>query len=525
MITSRSALLGGASLVILGLSALAAQADGAIKVNYATAPSTLDPAWACGLPELSFLQNFYVRLVQPAVVDAGNGFKTTDFGKYEPWLAESWTISEDQKTYTFKLKSGFKFASGAAVDAAAVKYSLERASKMAGCGNYIVNDGFTAPSLYESIEATDPTTLVIKLTHPNANTLQALSTPSAGIVDAAVVEANGGVEAGKPNEYMASHVTASGAFDLTAYSPNQSAKLTRNPNYGDQAAVSEAIDVNWISAPPTLLLQARSGQVDFTFGLAKQAANSMKEQAGIKVLAFNNPFSLQILMPNSKAPWDNVKVREAVALSIPYQDIIAKVAFGWGTPYYGPIMPSLPGFDAAKSAPLTPDMDKAKALMAESGVSLPVNVEMVLQEGDAVQEQVATILQGIWGELGINVTTKVLPGAEYQDVTQAHKAQTFMRVDGPGVFDAGYYLGYDMVCGGGFNLTEACVPEADEKLKTLRSSSDAAERAKLIGEITDLWRASYPKIPVYEDQPVVVLSDAVKNFTFSPLPDMRGWGK
>lgn len=518
--------VGFSALAIAALPAVPAWAQSAdLVVNSSTAPSNLDPAWACGLPEISFLQNFYVRLVQYGTKDGPQGTKVVDYGTVQPYLAESLNVSDDGKVYTFKLRDGFKFESGAPVDAAAVKYSFDRVLKMAGCGRFFLTDGFIDPVIIESVEAPDAQTVIITLNRPNANMLVDWATHAGSIVDPAVVEAHGGVVEGQPNEYMSSNVAASGPFLLESYTPNQSARMVANPNFAGEPAASKAIQVNWIAAAPTLLLQARTGQADITFGISKQAATTLKDSQDVKVIAYTNPFVQQMMLPNGKAPWDNVKVREAVAHAVPYQQIVDRVAYGYGTLSYGPIPPSLPGFKPELSEPVDFDMDKAKALLAESGVTLPMDVEVLIQEGDATQQQIATVLQSTWADLGINLKIRVAPGAEYQDLTQGHKVQSLMRLDGPGVFEPGYYFGYDVMCNNPNNLTEFCDPAVDELVVKLRATSDLTQRQAILDEITKAWRAQYPKLQFFEDQPVVVLSKAVTDFTFAPLPDYRTWRK
>jgi peptide/nickel transport system substrate-binding protein len=518
----------GIALLFAGVSSFAAPAwseESTLVVNIASAPSTLDPAWGCGLWDIGFFQNFYVRLTQYGAKPGPEGTTQYDPGNIVPYFAESWTISDDGKTYTFKLHDGWKFPSGKPVDSTAVKYSFERAIKMNGCGAYFLLDGFYTPPLIASIETPDPLTLVIKLAHPDKNVLQDWAQPSASIVDASVVEANGGVEAGKPSEYMSSHAAGSGPFLLESYVPNQSAVLVADPTFGGPKPGADRIQVNWISSAPTLLLQASSGQADVTLGLSKQAAASLKDNPNLKVIA--NPISMaqQVLIPNKKAPWDNVKVREAVTYAVPYEDILKKVAFGWGTLFYGAILPTMPEFNPAISKPRPYDMAKAKALMAESGLKTPFPVELVILEGDAIQSQIATVLQSTWKQLGLDVKIRVVPAAEFQDLAEGHKAQTLLRLDGPGVIEAGYFLGYDMLCNTGFNLTEACIPEADKLLAEARTTNDAAKRLELYNQISDLWVAQSPKVYVFEDQFVTVLKKDVTKYYFEHEMNFLTWSK
>ena len=525
-LTRCAACLLALPLAVAGPLASGARADqSTLVVNIASAPSTLDPAWGCGLWDIGFAQNFYVRLTQYGEKPGPEGTTQYDPGKIVPYFAESWTISDDGTVYTFKLHDGWKFPSGKPVDAAAVKYSFERALKMNGCGAYFLLDGFYTPPLISSIETPDPLTVVIKLAHPDKNVLQNRAQPSASVVDQSVIEANGGIEAGKPSEYMASHAAGSGPFLLESYVPNQSAVLVANPTFGGPKPGADRIQVNWISSAPTLLLQARTGQADVTLGISKQAAASLKDNPDVKVIANSISMAQQVLMPNKKAPWDNLKVREAVTYAVPYEDILKKVAYGWGTLFYGAVLPTMPEFNADLSKPRTYDMEKAKALMAESGLKTPFPVELTILEGDAVQNQIATVLQNTWKQLGLDVKIRVVPAAEFQDLAEGHKAQTLLRLDGPGVIEAGYFLGYDMICNTGFNLTEVCIPEADKLLADARTTNDNAKRLDLYNQITKLWVAQSPKLFLFEDQFVSVLKKDVTKYYFEHEMNFLTWSK
>jgi peptide/nickel transport system substrate-binding protein len=499
---------------------------GPLVVNIAQAPATLDPAWGCGLYDIGFLQNFYVRLTQYGKLEGPEGTTQFDPGNIEPYFAESIDISEDGLVYTFVLPEGHTFPSGEPVDAEAVKYSIERSIEMAGCGGYFVYDGIYEPPLIKSIETPDPTTVVITLNQPNANFLQDLAQPAASVVDASVVEANGGITAGEINEYMSANVAGSGPFTLEEYEPNQRAVLRANPDFFDEPPAAEEIIVNFVNSDPTLLLQARSGQADITLGMTKQSANSLREDPCCTVIANEDPTFWELIgTPWGKPPWDNIKVREAVTHAVPYDDIIERVAFGWAQPYYGPFAPGMAEYNEELSQPREFDIDLAKQLMEESGVETPIDVTINIPEGNTIEEQIATIVQGTWKELGINVRINKLAATDYVNSMEQHQAQAFTRIDGPGVLEAGYLLGYDMKCEVSFNLAEICIPEADELLAEARVETDPDRRQELWDQITELWVANSPRVQVYADEFVTVLSKDVTSYHYQHEMDFRDWGK
>jgi peptide/nickel transport system substrate-binding protein len=522
----RRVLLGASLAVLAALAIGPAGVMGQARplvVNIAQAPATLDPAWGCGLYDIGFIQNFYVKLTQYGSKPGPAGTRQFDPGNIRPYFARTIKISPDGKTYTFTLPAGVRFPSGTPVDASAVKFSLERSIKMGGCGGYFIYDGIYTPPLVRSITAVNPTTLVIRLNQANGNFLQDLAQPAASIVDPSVVNANGGVKKGV-NEYMASHVAGSGPFLLESYEPNKRAVLRANPDFFGPKPRSEQIIVNFINSDPTLLLQARSGTADVTLGMTKTSARSLVNHACCKVVAHRATFWETIGTPWKQPPWDNPKVREAVTYAVPYRDICTKVAFGWCELYYGPYAPAMPEFNKAISKPRPFDMAKAKALIAESGLQTPVTVEMNIPEGNQIEEQIATIVQGTWRELGLNVRINKLSATDYINSLEQHKAQSFIRIDGPGVIEAGYLLGYDAKCGISFNLSDICIPQLDRLLDQARKSPSASKRKQLFDQIARIWVQNSPRIQVYADSFVTVLSKRVKSYFYAHEMDFRTWG-
>ncbi len=491
-------------------------------VNMSVAPGTLDPAWAVDGAE--FIQNFYVRLTQYPIVEKEDGTFTTDPTlPMEPYFAKSWEISEDGKEYTFHLHEEAVFPSGEPVNAEAVKYSIERIIGMDTVGAYYIIDGIYDPYLIESIEAPDDYTVVIKLAIPNPNFLEDLTMPAGSILDPSVVEANGGWEPYEVNEYIANHAFGSGPFLLEEYEPNVRAVLVANPDYFGEPPGAEKIIVNFINQDETLLLQARSGVADVTVGLSDQSVASLEDDPNVKITANVTTYSHRFGMANTKPPLDNVKFREALTYAIPYEDIIENVAFGYGELYYGPFPPSMGEYNPEIAKPREYDIEKAKALIEESGVETPLDLEVVFQEGNTTHEQILTILQGEFRKIGVNLILKQLAAADFTNAVEGHEAKTHMRYDGTGVYDAGYFMGFDMVCSlmDSYNVNEVCIPGADDIIWEARQELDPERRQELWDEIQQMWVDNSPFIPVYLDINTTVLSGDIDKFVWSHMQELR----
>lgn len=531
----RSATLSLSLVVVVGAvwaglaaagTTTAKTASGSLVVNMSVSPATLDPAEACGLSDVTVAGNVYGRLTKYGTKPGPNGTMQIDPGHLVPSLASSWTVTGGNKVYTFHLRKGMKFAgTNDPIDAAAVKFSFERAITMGACGGYFIYDGFYTPPLIKSIATPNATTVKITLSRVDPNVLQDWAQPAAGIVDPKIVNAHGGVNKGKVNTWMAGHIAGgSGPFTLQSYQAGKQAVLARNPHYYAPAK-SKTVTVNFIASDPTLLLQARSGQADVTLGLTKQSVHSLASNSSVKVVANDTSVAEWIGLANNIAPFDNVKLRTALTYAIPYQLILSKVAFGYGTLFYGPFPPGMSEFNRSLEQPRPYDVAKAKSLIAASGLKTPIQTSMDIQADNPTDLQIATIVQGLWKQVGVDLTVNKLSASDYINKIEAHKSQSFIRLDGPGVIEAGYFLGYDMKCGVSFNLAAVCIKPADALLDKARATQSKSARQADWNAITKLWNAASPKIPVYGDKATAVLNKRVKSYMYSHEVDFSSWSK
>ena len=518
------------ALVLAAISQLAlpkaAEAQtGPFVVNYSNPPPTLDPARVCDLRDDGFLSSLYVPLLryeEKPIPDAPAGITATqeDTTRITGYLAESWEVSPDGKTLTFNIREGMKFPSGNPVDAGAVAASLQRSLSSGACGTYFTEAGQFGNT--QSIEATDALTLVIKLAKAEPLVLHAMTQPNMGIADVDLIEEMGG------DEWIASHAAGSGPYLLEEYQPGVRAKFVANPDFFGEPPLEPEVIVNFITDNSTLLLQARNGNADVTLGLSKASVASLVGREGLKIIEVETARWLLIGLPNEIAPFDNPKFREALTYAVPYRQILDKVAFGYGELYYGPFPPAFPAYNAEIGAPRTFDLDRARALIEESGVELPVAIDMIIREGLSDQDQIATIVQGTWRELGVDITIRKLPASGYQEgIYSETKTTTLIRNDGPSVTDPGWLLDDDLRCASTFNTSDYCNAEAEALLDEAHPLSDETKRQELWDKIARLWVADSPRIPVFADVYTAVVKDGVTRWHYQqdgPF-DLHRWGR
>lgn len=493
-------------------------------VNTSYPPSTLDPAE--GLNEGDFLINSstYVTLVQYAPKPGPSGTTQVDYTKFEPYLAKSWTISANSMTYTFNLNTDFKFSDGSPIDAAAVKFSFERAVTMNGGGAYYIVDGHYSPPLFKSISTPSKYTVVFHLNVPDSGLLSNWSQPAASIVEPAVVNAHGGVVANTVNTWMAGHIAGGGGpYILSSYNPGVSAVLTANPNF-PLPVKSKKIIVNIVTNPATLGLDARDGEADITIGMPPSTAHSLASTAGVKVVEFPSPETEYFGFNTRVAPANNLDLRMALRYATPLSEILQKAAFGYGKLFAGPIIPDMPGFNAALSKPYPYDLSKARSLIAASGLKTPIRFTVDIEAGDEAGAVIGPILQDYWSKVGVDITLETLSAPVFVTTTETHKDTAYLRTAGPGVPTVPYYLGYSALCGISFNLTQVCIPRVDSLLKA-GGAAPVSQQQPYWNQITQLINAYVPRITFYEDYFPIVLNDRVHSYEFSDeSTESSTWG-
>ncbi len=331
-------LLLGASTAALMAGAAAAKDD--ITIALQLEPPHMDPTSAAAGAIDSVL---YTNVFEGLTRFMGDG-------SVVPGLAESWEISDDGLTYTFKLRSGVTFHDGTTMDAEDVKFSLDRIG---------ADDSANAQkALYEAISEVnviDPMTVEIKLSEPNGNMIFNLAWGDAVIV------------APESIENIKQMPIGTGAFKFANWAQGDKVELTRNDAYWGDAPSLASATFKFISDPTAAFASVMAEDVDvFVSFPAPENLPQFEADPRFQVL-YGSTEGETILSTNNKMPpFDNVKVREALAHAIDRQAIIDGAMFGMGTPIGTHFAPHNPAY-VDLTAQSNYDPEKSRALLAEAG--------------------------------------------------------------------------------------------------------------------------------------------------------------
>ena len=333
-------LMTGVASAALAVAATTALAKDDITVAMQLEPPHLDPTSAAAGAIDSVL---YTNVFEGLTRFMGDG-------SVVPGLAESWEISEDGLTYTFKLREGVTFHDGSTMDAEDVKFTLDRIN-----AEDSANAQKALYSAISEVNVIDPQTVEVKLSEPNGNMLFNLAWGDAVIVAPESVET------------IKQTPIGTGAFKFENWNQGDKITLTRNEDYWGEAPALASATFKFISDPTAAFASVMAEDVDvFTGFPAPENIPQFEADPRFQVLIGSTEGETILSINNQREPFDNVKVREAVAHAIDRQAIIDGAMFGYGTPIGTHFAPHNPDYvDLTQMSSYDPE--KSKALLAEAG--------------------------------------------------------------------------------------------------------------------------------------------------------------
>jgi len=341
MTASPARLVWAASLAIAASFGAAHAQQNSITVGLQLEPPHLDPtSAAAGAIDSVLYSNVFEGLT-----------RFMSDGSIVPGLAASWEISDDGLTYTFTLRDGVTFHDGTTMDADDVKFSLDRS---------LAEDSANAQkALYtaiSSVDAVDPLTVTLTLSEPNGNMLFNLAWGDAVIV------------APESIETIKQTPIGTGAFKFVSWTQGDSIQLEKNPDYWGTPAVLDSATFKFISDPTAAFAAMMAEDIDAFSGFpAPENLPQFEADPRFQVLVGSTEGETILSTNNLQAPFDDVRVRQAVAHAIDRQAIIDGAMFGYGTPIGTHFAPHNPAYvDLTGQSAYDPE--KSKALLAEAGL-------------------------------------------------------------------------------------------------------------------------------------------------------------
>lgn len=491
--TRRTVLASGAGILATTLLPSSPRAQSVSKGGTLTAAIFADP--------LSFdphiTGNIQGRAATRAIHDTL--FRVDQQGRLAPGLVESWE-RPDEKTFVLKLREGLKFHDGTALDAGAVKFNIDR-----------IRDPNTKSIRSGEINALDTVTIL------DARTIKlALKYPFAAFLFP-FTDVTGCI--GSPTAFQkhgldySPKASGAGPFKLVEYQKDSRTVLERNPDYWDKGKPHiDRLVLRPIPTDSTRLAELRAGGVQLAEALPLQDIARLR-QGNELVVSEKVGFRWEYFGFNLRQQHigRSQKFRQAFQYAIDREGLHRAAYFGTGAIGYDGILPGSP-FHDPKYAPYKHDMDKAKKLLDEAGLSGPLSLVGPLQP-DPVKQRAAQIFQATAAKLGVKIEIQQVDSAGYRDSLQGG----VMPIDLQGWWgyrpDPDQYLAILLHSTGSYAKFHGYNnPEMDKLIDAQRRAASEAERKALFRKISDLMNEDAVYVPWHYSSDFKGLSPKVKGF-------------
>ena len=495
----------------LAAAPAAAQPAGTLVVGLVAEPVNLDPAQVTDINSSRVGR----RIVETLVTFPEENTQLV------PGLAESWTISKDGLQYTFKLRAGIKFHDGTPLDAAAVKFSIERQihpdHPAAKLGKYPFANYFFGN--VKAVEVLSDARVAFLLKEPRASFLAILTAGAASIVSPTAVMKWG-------TDY-ALHPVGTGPFRYVSWDRGQRVVLEKNPAYWKYPVKIERVIYRPIVEDQARLTELLTGTLDLIVGVPADFVAQLESNAKVALLKQVGMHVWYLGINNQKKPFDDKRVRQALNYAVNKDAIVRDVLKGTGAPSRGPVLPGTWAADPAlKAYPYDPE--RAKKLLAEAGYANGFSTTLwVPESGSGMQAPVAmsTVMQSNLKAVGVNVTLQTMEWGAYLARLRSKEQELFALSWMAGTEDPDMVM-YPLLHSSqwtpnGPNRALYRNARFDELLGQARQTTDQAKRTALYREAQRILVDDAPWIFVDHEIQIAALSKRVQGFKLHPSFDLR----
>ncbi|MCG5239249.1 ABC transporter substrate-binding protein [Azospirillum doebereinerae] len=484
----------------------------------------LDPAEIFELSGAEYSAQVYDRLIH---------FDVKDVSKIEGEVAESWTVSPDGKTFTFKIRDGIAFHSGNPLTAEDVAYSFRRAVKMNKGPAFILGQfGLTPANVDTMVTAPDPRTLVFTTDQTYAPTfvLYCLTADVASVVDSKLVqskEKDGDFGSG----WLKTNSAGSGPFALKQWKASELLMLDANPKYWRGAPALKRVLIRQIAEPATQRLLLEKGDVDIARNLKPEQFEPLKANPSVR-LTQSPKGTLWYVSLNQKNPaLAKPEVREAMKYLVDYEGMGKTIMNGQGTIHQAFLPKGFLG--ALDENPYRYDPAKAKELLAKAGYPNGLTVTMDVRNTTPTQD-LAQAIQASAAAGG--VTINIIPGDGKQVLTKYRARNHDLYIGQWGADYQDPHTNADTFAANPDNADDAKakplawrnawdIPELTKLTASAVVERDGAKRAAIYQDLQRKVLAESPFVIMYQQTEVIAERSNVSGMVWGPSFDTNTYWK
>ena len=461
--------------------------------------------------------NCYDRLIVNATKTLPDGTLSYDRDKLEPELAEDMKVGD--MSVTFALKKNAKFQDGTPVTAKDVKWSFDRAVSVGGFPTVQMKAGSLIKP--EQFVAVDDHTFRVDFVQKDRLTLPDLAVIVPSIYNSELVKKHATAADPWGLDYTKSNTAGSGPYKVTSWKPGVEVVYERHDGWVG-GKLPELKRIIWRTIPSSGNRRAlmERGDADISFDLPTKDFAEMKQEGKVKIISTpisNGMYSVELNVKNP--PFNNEKLRQALAYALPYKKIMDAAMFGLANPLFGGASNKVTSIAWPQPTGYVTDLAKAKSLMKAAGVGDGLSTTISFDLGDDVTCQpIAELIQESLGQLGIQTTINKVPGANWRS-EMAKKSMPLMVnffsgwLDYPEYFFFWCYHGQNAI----FNTPSYQNKDMDALINGARQAAAAADNATYDKDVEGFITQAYtevPRIPLFQPYLSVAAQKNISGYTY-----------
>lgn len=516
---STALLAVAAAAVALGGTAHAQTRAETLRQVTGNTINTLDPNMPGSTREAFGLSwNTYDRLVSFERKEVGNGF-VYEFGKVRGELADSYEVSPDGMKIVFKIRKDAKWHDGSPVTAQDVKWSLDRSVSLKGLGpTQMAHGSMTSADQFRII---DDSTVEVVLPKPDRLALPNIATVYTIMINSKVAKSHATADDPWAQNWLKENTAGGGAYIIETFKPGEQAILRRNDAWKNgpdgKLPFFRRVIAQTVPEAATRANLIERGDADLSIDLQANDVVALAQRGKVKIVSTPQFNSFQAIAFNTRmAPFDNPKVRLAIAHALPYEDMFKAALFERGSPLYGATWTGAPTTaDFPQRMPYKLDLAKAKQLLTEAGFPNGFETTFSFNVGAAaIVEPLSALLKESLAKIGIKVEIQKLPDAQISTLVTEKKLpflteQSIAWLPSTDYFFRNFFMGESR-----WNYSSWSNPKIGEIANIARFERDQAKYDVAAKQLIAIAAEEAPMVLLWQPNQDAVMASNIDGYTY-----------
>jgi peptide/nickel transport system substrate-binding protein len=442
----------------------------------------------------------------------------------DPLIAKNYQLTGSGSAYSFAIRNGVRFSNGTPVTAQTVVDSYNRALKYSGVSALMM--GLLRVTSESQLRATGPMTFELELDGPNPMAGRILPLSVLNVLDQSVTSAHATSSDPEADGFYASQSMGTGPYvqSTTEWVSGSHYMLERNPHYWNPGKVrNSSVLLQYIPSPSDQVLALERGDIDVALSLPVSSLVKLKSNPNVRIWKFTAPTVNFLSMNALVKPFDDVRVRQAIAWAMPYKDLINSVWHGYARPINSIFPVGMP--TSLDTWNYTTDLSTAQGLMDSAGFSHGFATTLGVSTSSAESQQAAVWIQSSLAKIGIKVSINPLSDAVFRQKEGTTELPMVLDDWYSWVNDP-YYQAYFMLhskSAPGTNISNYKNPQVDQLIEQGEYTTNSALRTANSHKIQQIFAQDVPRVLLYQQDYVVATRANVHGIDFYPDELQRLW--